>query len=262
MNTVEKIIIYPIKSLGGINVNSANATACGFENDRRWMLVDERGSFQTQREIPKLSLFKTTFLKQGVLVKHNNTEIVIPYSLHNHLIRKVNVFEHKFQAQEVNAEINNWFSNQLNKQVQLVKMTSITKRVKKFLKPPFTTPLSLADGYPFLVLGSSSMECLNEKLEQPISHDRFRCNIYINTNSPHCEDEWNKIQIGSAIFKNIKPCARCMIPSINQQTGKLGKEPLKTLSQYRKVGNKINFGSNMILTEPGFISIGDTIKIL
>ena len=38
---VKELFIYPIKSLAGIRVESAKAEEMGFENDRRWMLIDE-----------------------------------------------------------------------------------------------------------------------------------------------------------------------------------------------------------------------------
>lgn len=262
MYTVENIIVYPIKSLGGITVESAKATEKGFENDRRWMLVDREGKFQTQRESAELSLFKTKFTKDGIVVNYKNAEVIVPFTLHNNTVRDVNVFSHTLQTQEVDSSINTWFSDRLNKDVQLVKMTEISKRTKAFVKPPFSSKVSLADGYPYLILGTESIAHLNNKLEQKLSHDRFRTNLYVTTDTPHCEDDWKKIKIGSAEFKNIKPCARCTVTTINQQTGNKGVEPLKTLSQYRKVGNKINFGSNMILQKTGQVNVGDEVIVL
>ena len=57
MNIVKELYIYPVKSLAGISVQSAQAEEMGFENDRRWMLIDEENQFITQREHPKLSQF-------------------------------------------------------------------------------------------------------------------------------------------------------------------------------------------------------------
>jgi len=259
MHKVKKIIVYPIKSLGGIEVQSALAVVKGFKNDRRWMLVDRQGKFQTQREMSKLALFKTSFDKRGVIVSHNNQEIHIPFDTHNKTIRDINVFEHKLKAQEIDKEINDWFSSQLNKDVQLVTMTDISDRVKEFKKPPFKTYVSLADGYPYLILGTASMDKLNSKLDENLKYDRFRTNIYIETTEAHSEDNLESIQIGGAHFKVVKPCVRCNVTTINQQTSETGKEPLKTLSTYRKIDNKIYFGANMILEKSGMVSVGDTL---
>jgi len=247
MQKVKKIIVYPIKSLGGVEVESALAIVKGFKNDRRWMLVDSEGKFQTQREMPKLTLFKTRFEKRGIVVSHNAQEILVPFGLNSKIIRDVNVFEHNLKTQEVSSEINKWFSDQLDKKVQLVTMTDISDRVKSFEKPPYKTFVSLADGYPYLILGTASVDELNSKLDQPIKYDRFRTNIYLETTEAHSEDDFESIQIGGAQFKVVKACARCNVTTINQQTSETGKEPLKTLATYRKIDHKILFGANMIL---------------
>ncbi|MDB4438642.1 MOSC domain-containing protein [bacterium] len=259
MQKVKKIIVYPIKSLGGIEVESALAIVKGFKNDRRWMLVDSQGKFQTQRELSKLALFKTRFEKRGIVVSHNGQEILVQFGLNSKIVRDVNVFEHELKTQEVSSEINNWFSNQLDKKVQLVTMTDISDRVKSFKKPPYKTFVSLADGYPYLILGTASLDNLNSKLDQPIKHDRFRTNIYLETTDPHSEDDLESIQIGGAQFKVVKACARCNVTTINQQTSEVGKEPLKTLATYRKIDHKIYFGANMILEKSGLVSLGDSV---
>ena len=55
---LSEIWIYPIKSLGGIQLNHSKVLEKGLEYDRRWMLVDENGVFMTQRNNPSMALFK------------------------------------------------------------------------------------------------------------------------------------------------------------------------------------------------------------
>lgn len=260
MYTLKKIIIYPIKSLGGIQLQKSKASSKGLDLDRRWMLVDENGKFQTQREISELALFKTALSENAVVVSYKNDSIEIPTNLNNKIERAVNVFDHDFLANEVDEEYNQWFSKHLNKHVQLVKMTDISKRIKSFTKPPFESVVSMADGYPFLILGTSSMDNLNEKLEVQLSEDRFRPNLYVETQTPHEEDEWDELKIGETKFLVIKRCARCQVPTINQMNATKGVEPLKTLSTYRRIENQIFFGANMILKKEGIIQVGDKVK--
>ena len=47
---VSEIVIYPIKSLGGISLKTATVKERGLELDRRMMLVDMAGNFITKRE--------------------------------------------------------------------------------------------------------------------------------------------------------------------------------------------------------------------
>jgi uncharacterized protein YcbX len=50
--TVTELYIYPIKSLAGIRVESAKAEEMGFENDRRWMLIDKNNLFIMHPTLP------------------------------------------------------------------------------------------------------------------------------------------------------------------------------------------------------------------
>ena len=55
--SVKEIYIYPIKSLAGISCQEALAEEMGFENDRRWMLIDADNQMITQREHRIMSQF-------------------------------------------------------------------------------------------------------------------------------------------------------------------------------------------------------------
>ena len=74
---------------------------------------------------------------------------------------------------------------------------------------------------------------------------------------PHAEDQWREVTIGGIPMTGIKPCARCAIPTIAQQTGILGKEPNTTLATYRKFTRGVMFGMNLIHHQLGTLSIGD-----
>lgn len=247
--------------MGGCNVNEALALKEGFEHDRMWMLVNESGKFLTQRSLPKLALFKLSIKDSYLSVTFDSKDISIPFGLSNSKVRKVSVFESYFKAMEVDEGISQWFSEILNKKVTLVRKTKEFVRYKAFLKPPFKTKVSMADGYPYLILGTASMNLLNSKLETPILSNRFRPNIIVKTEEAHIEDEWKYVSTSEASFKNIKPCARCVLITVEQETGDKGKEPLKTLSTYRKKNNKILFGSNMILSTEGMVRVGEVLSI-
>ena len=93
--------------------------------------------------------------------------------------------------------------------------------------------------------------------------NRFRSNLVISGAEPYAEDKWKKISIGNNIFEIVKPCDRCSITTIDQQTGKRdGKEPLKTLAEYRTVNGKVLFGQNMVGPGKGTISVGDKVEVL
>ena len=56
--TLSEIWIYPVKSLGGIRLETATVRRKGLQFDRRWMLIDANGVALTQRVHPEMALFK------------------------------------------------------------------------------------------------------------------------------------------------------------------------------------------------------------
>ena len=122
--------------------------------------------------------------------------------------------------------------------------------------------VGFADAYPFLIIGQSSLEDLNSRLQEPVPMDRFRTNFVFTGGEPYCEDNLDDFKIGDVEFFAAKPCARCVITTTDQQTGKRYKEPLGTLSKYRNFDNKVMFGMNVICKSSGIVSVGDEIQII
>lgn len=49
------------------------------------------------------------------------------------------------------------------------------------------------------------------------------------------EDKWESISIGSLPLRVVKPCSRCKIPNINQDTAEVKEDPGQTLKTFRWV---------------------------
>ena len=92
--------------------------------------------------------------------------------------------------------------------------------------------------------------------------NRFRPNLVVSGAKPFEENEIKEFSIGDIHFFGVKPCARCVITTIDQATAVKGKEPLKTLATYRNFNNKILFGENVIAMQKGAISVGDAVQVL
>jgi hypothetical protein len=121
--------------------------------------------------------------------------------------------------------------------------------------------VSFADGFPILLIGQASLDDLNKRLLIPLPMDRFRPNIVFTGGLPYQEDEFNHFQIAGISFFGVKRCARCVITTIDQDTIAQGKEPLRTLNEYRKMNNKIYFGQNLLFLGSGAVSLGDPISL-
>jgi len=264
---VTSIHIYPVKSLAGISMTTAVVERRGLQYDRRWMLINEQNRFLSQRDYPAMALIGTAieppFL---VLFDRNNPadRVAVPLEINpaQHLEKQVDVWDDQCQAVPVSAEADQWLSQKLGGNVQMVGMPDNSIRPADEKYAPTGQYVSFADGYPFLIIGETTLEGLNSKLNTPVPMERFRPNIVFSGGTPHCEDEFGEFHIGSQPFLAVKPCARCIMTTIDQQTSQIGAEPLRTLATYRQSGHKILFGQNLVWTgqETGqSISIGDLI---
>ncbi len=262
---VSGIYVYPIKSLGGFAVKQADVTDRGFKYDRRWMLVDENNKFLSQRTVREMSLLQTELNGESLIVfnKINPAErIEIPLTPETGEFKNTIVWDDEVNVSIYKNEINEWFSDQLKTRCKLVYMPDETERKvdKNFAANNEIT--SLSDGYPFLIVGEESLNLLNSKLETPLPMNRFRPNLVFTGGEAHDEDTWKQFKINDIHFKLVKACARCVITTVNQETGLQGAEPLKTLSTYRRTeNNKVMFGMNLLHKGKGVVCVGEEIKI-
>lgn len=258
-----EIWIYPIKSLGGIPLTESTVEPRGLQYDRRWMLVDAGGEFITQRKIHEMALIGVNFASGGFNVAHRSfphDPLFIPFEpVTNHFVQ-VRVWDDTVGAVTVSAEADRWFSRYLRQPVRLVKMTEETSRPVDMRYAKNGETVSFADGYPLLLIGRASLDDLNARLPEPVSMRRFRPSVVVGGASPFAEDAWENIKIGSATFRAVKPCARCVLTTIDPATGQAGAEPLKTLATYRQRNGKLLFGMNL-LAEAGYLAVGDRVEI-
>lgn len=263
--SITSIFIYPIKSLGGISLTSSRIEFRGLQHDRRWMLVDENNQFITQRNFPKMALLQPTIEAGLMKVEDRSGKInplVFPLAEPNSEIETVTVWDDECPAKSVGTMADLWFTKALEMPCRLMYMhdASVRQADQRYAINE-EDKVSFADGYPILMICEESMELLNSKLEQPLSMARFRPNIVFKGGKPHQEDELRKLQINGVELFGVKPCARCVLTTIDPETTEKGKEPLKTLATYRKVGAKILFGENFIPMNEGEIKVDDHLEI-
>ncbi|MGI8787457.1 MAG: MOSC domain-containing protein [Pyrinomonadaceae bacterium] len=266
---LSEINIYPIKSLGGIALQNAKVEERGLRYDRRWMLVDEKNNFLTQREFPKMATVGVEILNEGLHVSQNKSAKIISFAPNTNETTSVKIWSSRCRARVYESEINEWFGDVLETDCKLVLMPEETRRkVNYFYAVHEGDAVSFADGYPFLLIGENSLADLNSRLENELPMNRFRPNFVVKDSAPFAEDSWKKIKIGGTVFHVVKPCGRCVITTIDQIDGeKNGVEPLKTLATFRipkrSVKKKILFGQNLIAENVGeVLSIGDEIEVL
>jgi len=265
MATLSELTLYPIKSCAGIALQSAILTRAGLMTeqiyDREWMVVDANGQFLTQREHPKMALI-TPRLKLDTLELRapGMLRLEIPLGLPDPAdatVVEVEIFEERLAAYECDALTAAWFSNYLGLPCRLVRFHADAKRLAN---PKWTggveAPTLFSDGYPVLVIGAESLRDLNVRLQAAgraaLPMNRFRPNLVIDGIEAFEEDYVETFRLGDAVLKPVKPCPRCPMPSIDQEKGEYGPDPLDILQGYRskpEVDDAVCFGMNNILLE-------------
>jgi uncharacterized protein YcbX len=260
---LQDIYLYPIKSLGGISVPQALVEERGFRYDRRWMLVDKKGDFVTQRQYPQLALLQVALSETQLEVfskRDPSQRVAFDLDLVSEQELQVSIWGDQVLARVVSVEVSRWFSDFLQMELDLVVMPESTERK---MDPRYAVQgesVSFADGMPYVMIGQASLDELNGRLADPVGMDRFRPNLVFSGGEAYAEDQFKKLQIGEVEFQVVKPCARCVLITVNQQTGEKAKEPLVTLATYRTVNNKVYFGQNAVALAPGMVRVGDLIQ--
>jgi MOSC domain-containing protein len=260
---LSQIFIYPIKSARGTAVSETPLDTSGPVRDRRWMLVDEDGLFLSQRKLPRLALIDPR-------VEGNNLVVTAPGMSPLNISNwsgggewiPVTIWRDQLTLPHPNKAYSEWFSTFLGTPCRLVYLPDTVARP---VEPPFDQPewrVSLADGYPLLLLTQASLDLLNEKLVSPVGIERFRPNLVVSGTAPHAEDTWRRLQIGSVQLAIVKPCARCSTVLVNPDTAEVGIEPLRTLAGYRKLPENILFAQNALVTSPGHLRVGTPVEVL
>ena len=276
MLTLSALHIYPIKSLGGISVAEAVVEEKGFQHDRRFMLVTPSGDFMTQRTNHHMALIEVAITGITLHVWHRDRPdnvLILPFTVSPDALGEtipVSIWDDEnVPAALVSREADRWFSDALKKSCRLVFMPDSTRRP---VDPAYDRPndqerasaVSFADGYPYLLIGQASLDDLNQRLPQPVGMERFRPNIVVSGSLPYDEDAWQQFRIGDMNFYGVKPCARCVLTTIDPATGQKGREPLYTLARYRQWKHKILFGQN-VLADPntnGLLRVGQSVEIV
>ncbi|MAQ14030.1 MAG: MOSC domain-containing protein [Sandaracinus sp.] len=252
---IESLTIHPIKSCAPLNVDEVSIDARGLVDDRRWMVVDEHGDFVTQREAPTMARVLVRPAGTGWRVSAGETTCVVEAPDAEARL-DVTVWGDRVRAR-VHAEGSRFFSDALGRAVRLVHFGPEAERAAGSRAPG--AKVGFADGYPVLVTTTASLADLNGRLAQPVPMSRFRPNVVVAGAAPFAEDDWDRFRFGEIAARMVKRCERCSIVTVDD--GVKTKEPLATLSTYRRSGGAgVFFGVNVV-AEPGRLRVGDPVVL-
>ena len=260
--TLSQIHVYPVKSTAALTQSHAWVEKQGLAFDRRFMVASDEGAMITARKYPQMVKITATLTMTGLVLQYpNKTDLVLQYADFAMVDASATVWNDNFSAYTTTMIANQWFSDIIGHSVQLLFCGQQSNRVRSKIGHN----VSFADGYPLLVISEASLAALNERSRDHHTMAQFRTNLVVSNTDAFAEDEWKRIRIGEVEFEIVKPCARCILTTVDPLTGEFNalKEPLKTMATFRAdATGDVFFGQNLVALNEGMIRAGDVIEVL
>lgn len=258
---------YPLKSAKGEHLPQAALDKLGVVGDRRWMLVDEAtGRFLTQRTDPQMSQLSALWNAAGGLTLSAQgfeaLDVEVPEPEKD--LRGVTIWRDTLRVPDAGDMAADWLSRFIKKPIRLVHVPVQRARTTEAGYGRDDDKVAFADGYPLLLIGQASLDDISSRVGRPLEMLRFRPNLVIEGSEAFAEDGWKRIRIGDVEFRVVKPCSRCILTTIDPQTGLRDeqREPLATLMTYRKQEEGTMFGQNLVNDSNGVLEVGMPVTIL
>ncbi len=264
MPTITQLNQFPFKSMGRVITQQANITPSGFEEDRRFMLVDAHHKMVTARQ--HRILFQVTVSQINSAEYHvthdSQSEILVLKQDDFELTPiKTHVWDDDCHAFTTTPMANQWFSALLGESVSLVFGGDTPQRHHNGLDKD----INMADDYPILLASAGSLAALNARSIQTHSMDQFRPNLVVDSLEPFIEETWQRIRIGEVIFEKGPACGRCQLTQRDPVTGESfdTQEPLSTLATFHgDDAGEVYFGQFFAPINQGVIRVNDTVEVL
>ncbi|XP_058064321.1 mitochondrial amidoxime-reducing component 1 isoform X1 [Anopheles bellator] len=283
---VSDLWIYPIKSCGAVRVRQFDCTdigpAVGLLRDRTFMVVRSGdGTFITGRSHPTMVLVQPAFdadYEQMTLSAPGMLDIVVEVRRlleGGQAIGTASVWDQPVSTIDCGEEVARWLSRFLLSEdfglrLVLYPHDSPTRPVRpnNRIHALLTARDSgaLHDATSYMLVSEASVADVNSRLERSVPALQFRANILVKGPAAFAEDNWKWVRIGSTIYRNVKPCTRCLFTNVSPETGKRSpdQEPLTTLRAYRTkpgLGATPVLGTQMGVRTLGTIALGEAVHV-
>ncbi|KAJ8713938.1 hypothetical protein PYW08_007558 [Mythimna loreyi] len=289
VGVLKTINVFPIKSCAPVVLDTAECTYLGCRDgwlrDRVLMVVDSKNNFITARGYPELLQIFPTVRNSVLTLSHANMESVnvnLAEVVALNEPETVTVWREPVTVYDCGWEPSEWISRLIDRSstgYRLVYYAADNCRRKrpgsdKFYKYTKNNTGALPDETSFNIVNEASIDDLNTRLpsDSQVSQRNFRPNFVMTGAQPYDEDKWKFLKIGENVFEIIKPCFRCVLTTIDPETGTRNSkiEPLTELRKYRLAetveerkmwGNSPRMGIQLaLISKPGGkVSVNDPI---
>lgn len=248
--SVTGLYVYPVKSARGIARARVTLVPTGFEWDRQWMIVNAAGVFLSQRTHPQLARIVPQVTADALVLNAPGlAALSLPLESHGGRAA-VRVWDDACVGIDQGSAAHEWASRAVGEAVRLIR---VSPDMARNANPKFAgatpAPLGFPDAYPVLVCNEASLEDLNQRLPERIPMERFRPNLVLRGLPAWAEDHIDMLTLGPVQLRLVKPCTRCTIPSIDQQSGEHSTDPAPALKQFRfsRTLRGVMFGENAVI---------------
>lgn len=267
MARLHSVSIYPVKACRREHRGAVHLSARGLAGDREWMVTRPDGTFLSQRTHPDLARIVPRRIDDGIVLAFEGLPSLLVAAFEGGGRRDLAVWDDRMQGWDAGEEAADWLSRALGNPARLARVAPDTQRMAaRAYVGARDVPIAFADGYPILVCMLGSLAELNRRLETPVPMDRFRPNLVIDGLEAFAEDRIRSLRIGEVVLHLVKPCTRCSVPTIDQDTGRPSTNPIPALKAFRydKTLGGVTFGVNAYADGPpgAALTVGAPVEIL
>lgn len=238
VGSVKEIMRHPVKSFRGESVQQTELKTYGILGDRSHAFIDEdnNGKYLTITQYQDMARWEARFLGEDTNERYPEVEVISP-----------------------DGQRFTWGDEEL-----LQAMEQAADRKLSFVQyTPEAVPLGAIEEAPIQLVSQASVEEMERLWSQgAIDWRRFRPNLLLalDEDTPFLEESWygRELKIGDeAVIRLIGPCERCMIITVDPDSGKKTPSLLKTVAKERRN----QFGVYASVVKTGMIQAGDAIVL-
>jgi uncharacterized protein len=279
MNTlrIDQIWTYPVKSMLGSRVTTAQLAENGIVGDRMWALRDEtRDAIASARRLDRLSRLSATLGDDGgaVITLPDGDQVSFDDRDANERLSAALDHPVSLWAKQPAENLEFYRRGQPDNPDVLADLRSIFGRLDDEPLPDFSVfppemiefeypPGNYFDCYPLMIMTTAALRSLRAALpDSAIDERRFRPSLVIDSDEEgHPEFEWTgrRLRLGGAEIQIGSACPRCVAI-----TREFGDDMPSDRAVLRHVVRDLdqNVGVYATIVTPGDIAVGDTVELI
>ncbi|RZL38236.1 MAG: MOSC domain-containing protein [Rubrivivax sp.] len=253
---------YPVKSCAGEAVDTLDIDADGWPaGDRGWGIADASGELTWMGAHPRLALVSAALTSAGLALHAEGRRLTVPLDAGDAVtLRGWNGERQDFDplpAWDAGDEAAALMRATTGEPLRLVRLSIEAQR------RPILNALH--------IVGDGSLQSWQDAMSQPLAGpvQRARPNMLLRGDdgealSPFIEDLLTEARIGALTLRRTSVCVRCVVPTVDPDTGEPQPPALEALTQLsaeRAPGAPVQFGIYARGSGAGSLQVGDRVEL-